>query len=679
MILYIAEKPSLARAIADVLPKPHKKENGFIRVGNGDCVSWCVGHLLEHVEPDAYDSKYKQWRLEHLPIFPEKWKLKPKSKTKSQLSILKKLVAEADQLIHAGDPDREGQLLVDQVIAYQRVPKRKINTLKRCLISDLNPSAVKRAINQLRDNKDFAPLSTSALARTRADWLFGINLTRAYTVQGRKVGYDGVLSVGRVQTPILGIVVRRDQEIESFVSNPFSDVRAHLQTLSLRSPSKHSADSQADSPANSPANGAEGDKASTFFAKWIPSEACQPYMDSEGRVLVKKLAENVVNRITNQSATVTKVEEKLKKQAPPLPYNLSSLQIDAARRYGMSAKQVLDHCQTLYERYKLITYPRSDSRYLPLEHFKRANKVISAVSHNSKKLLSAANEANECLKSLAWNDKKVEAHHAIIPTEKQTNLSSLSAQEMKIYELIARQYLYQFYPIHEYFDTRLEVNIEGGLFSANDKRVKIAGWKVLSGSSLASDNTVKLETSLATSHNNDASSSQGTLPALKKGDKLHCTQGELLEKATQPPKHFTDASLLAAMTGISRFVKDPSVKKILRETDGLGTEATRANIIELLFKRGYLKRDKKTILATPTGKGLIESLPEKVTMPDMTAEWEAKLNAICSRESSYDTFMEPLTLSIQSLVEQSKVTLPTALSGVKSVKPMFRKKRRIKA
>jgi len=646
MILYIAEKPSLARAIVDVLPKPHKKENGFIRVGNGDCVSWCIGHLLEHVEPDAYDPKYKQWRLEHLPIFPDQWQLRPKTKTKSQLSILKKLLKEADQLVHAGDPDREGQLLVDQVFAYHRVPKTKLKTVKRCLISDMNPAAVKRSINQLRDNIEFIPLSTSALARTRADWLYGINLTRAYTTQGRKVGYDGVLSVGRVQTPILGLVVRRDKEIAAFIPKPYYDVRAHLQTTTQETE--------------------EEKNKQIFHAKWRPSDACRPHMDDEGRVLSKKLAENVVGRITDKQGTVTKLDEKLIKQAPPLPFNLSTLQIEAARMYGMSAKQVLDFCQALYERHKLITYPRSDSRHLPLEHFERADHVISAVDKNSSKLQIVTKELNLALKSAAWNDKKVEAHHAIIPTEKRMNISSISQQEKQIYELIARQYYYQFCPKHEYYETRLEVSIEGGLFVTNASRTKIEGWKTLY-SALKEDNNAKdIEKKQKLGIDNP-------LPPLAVGEKVHCTHGELIERQTQAPKHFTDASLLSAMTGISRFVKDPNIRKILRETDGLGTEATRANIIELLFKRGYLKRIKKQIHSTPAGTGLIESLPETSTQPDMTAEWESMLNEISSKNISYDLFMKPLTKSICHLVEQSKQTLPTALKGVKSARPSFKK------
>ncbi|MAY40783.1 MAG: hypothetical protein CMI05_00465 [Oceanospirillaceae bacterium] len=206
MILYIAEKPSLGRAIADVLPKPHKKEEGCIRAANGDVVSWCFGHLLEQAEPDQYDPIYKQWNLQHLPIIPDEWKMQPKSKTRKQIALLRKLTKEADEIVHAGDPDREGQLLVDEVIAYLKIPNYKRESMKRCLISDLNPKSVKRSLAQLRLNREFIPLATSALARSRADWLYGINLTRAYTLQGRNAGYNGVLSVGRVQFSFLNLL-----------------------------------------------------------------------------------------------------------------------------------------------------------------------------------------------------------------------------------------------------------------------------------------------------------------------------------------------------------------------------------------------------------------------------------------------------------------------------------------
>jgi DNA topoisomerase-3 len=255
--LYIAEKPSLGRAIAAALPKPHKKQNGYIELGNGDVVSWCIGHILEQAEPESYDVEFKKWRAEHLPIIPDQWQLKPKAQTKAQLAVLRKLVKSASQIVHAGDPDREGQLLVDEVIDYLKVSSSKKNQIKRLLISDLNLPAVKRSLNALQSNQQFMPLSISALARSRADWLYGINLTRAYTIQGQKTGFNGVLSVGRVQTPVLGLVVERDRLITDFVAHDYVEVFAHLKTKSNED----------------------------FRAKWQPSEACSPHMDADGRIV----------------------------------------------------------------------------------------------------------------------------------------------------------------------------------------------------------------------------------------------------------------------------------------------------------------------------------------------------------------------------------------------------------
>ena len=617
MNLYIAEKPSLGRAIADALPRPHQRGEGFIKSSNGDCVSWCIGHLLEQAEPHLYDAKYKSWRVEHLPIVPEKWKLTPKSDTKKQLAVLRKLVGEASNLIHAGDPDREGQLLVDQVIDYLRVAKSKRKSIKRLLINDMNPAAVSRALSRLENNSDYVALSVSALARSRADWLYGINLTRAYTIQGRRVGYDGVLSVGRVQTPVLGLVVRRCDEIDNFVSKPFYEVLAHLST----------------------------DQNEKFQANWQPSEVCQPYMDESGRVLVRQLAENVVTRISGKPGVVDKIERRKKRLKQPLPYSLSALQIDAGRQFGISAQQTLTACQALYERHKLITYPRSDCRYLPLEHWTQASSVLAAVSQNEHQLQSAVVAADTAIKSEAWNDKRVDAHHAIIPTQRQHSSDKLNDHERKVYKLVARQYIAQFYPLHEYTDVRAEIVIEGGVFVATAKTVDVPGWKTLFKGKKANESE---------------------LPALKKGQSLICERGELVEKNTTPPAYFTDATLLAAMTGIARYVTSAELRKVLKETDGLGTEATRAGIIELLFYRGFMERRGKQIHATDAGRGLIRTLPVEASEPDMTAHWEATLNAISQRVSGYDDFMSPLIERLREMIAGSVSVTPDALRGVEA-------------
>ncbi|UXI00396.1 DNA topoisomerase III [Photobacterium sp. TY1-4] len=623
--LYIAEKPSLGRAIAAVLPRPHKNNNGYIEVGNGDIVTWCIGHLLEQVEPDAYDEKYKKWNLADLPIIPQQWQLTPRKSARQQLSVVRKLVKQASEVVHAGDPDREGQLLVDEVIDHVKLSAAKKAGMKRLLISDLNPAAVKRALGKMRENRDFIPLSVSALARSRADWLYGMNMTRAYTLLGQQGGYRGVLSVGRVQTPVLGLVTRRDDDIANFVPKPYYEVTALI-----------------------PYQGSD------IRARWQPSEACKPWQDEDGRVLNRKLCENVANRIQGQPAQVTEAERKESRQSAPLPYSLSALQIDAAKRFGMSAADVLATCQSLYEKHKAITYPRSDCRYLPKEHFAQAGEVCQAISNSAPKLAEAVTGADLSLKSKAWNDKKVDAHHAIIPTPKSVNSAALSGREQDIYQLIARQYLMQFYPAAIYSEAKLVFAIAGGVFIAKGRQLKSAGWRALLGREDAED-----EQALA-----------DKVPPLEQGTVLTCREGEIKDKMTEPPKPFTEATLLQAMTGIARFVSDPSLKKILRDTDGLGTEATRAGILDILFKRQLLVRQGKSIHATEAGRGLIYALPDEATYPDMTAHWEHQLQDMADKKCAYQPFMTALQERLLHMMAQVRDSdVPPSLRALKSPEP----------
>ncbi len=383
-------------------------------------------------------------------------------------------------------------------------------------------------------------------------------------------------------------------------------------------------------------------------------------------------------KVINQPGKITKVTEQKKKQAPPLPYNLSTLQIDAAKRFSMSAKQVLDVCQNLYERHKLITYPRSDSRYLPTEHLGEAGRVTEAITKTCSKLSDAVAQANLKLKSKAWNDSKVSAHHAIIPTMKSMDGNRLSRDESNIYELIARQYLIQFYLPFEYADKSIESEVSGGLFIAKQKDVLAQGWKALFPQSKKADSS--LQNTKHHTNNNNQNESEGfstkQLPLVKKGDPVTCTDANLVEKQTSPPRHFTDATLLGAMTGIARYVNDPAIKKVLRETDGIGTEATRAGIIELLFTREYLQRKGKEIHATNIGKQLITSLPESMGYPDMTAHWESQLEAICQREISYGNFMIPMTQGLQQLINDVGEVEFSGLQGLgKSPKKWGKRKK----
>ena len=638
MRLFIAEKPSLARAIADVLPKPQSRGDGFIKCGENDYVTWCVGHLLEQAEPEAYNPIFKQWRLEHLPIIPDKWQLIPRKDVAKQLKTVEKLIHQADELVNAGDPDREGQLLVDEVFSYANLSVEKRDQIKRCLISDLNPSAVEKAVQKLQPNRNFIPLATSALARARADWLYGINMTRAYTIRGRQAGYHGVLSVGRVQTPVLGLIVRRDFEIEHFQPKDFFEVVAHIQNEKTTE--------------NSTA-------LFTFTALWQPSKACEDYQDEDGRVLSQSLAENVVKRITQQPAEVMEYSDKREKETAPLPYSLSALQIDAAKRFGLSAQEVLDICQRLYETHKLITYPRSDCRYLPEEHFAERMSVLNAISTHAPAYRTLPDILNMEHRNRCWNDKKVEAHHAIIPTAKNRTVN-LTQQELNIYTLIARQYLMQFCPDAEYRKSKITLNIAGGSFIAQARNLQTAGWKTLWGK-----------------EDNDEEQQEPLLPIVEKGQILFCSKGEIISKKTQPPKPFTDATLLSAMTGIARFVQDKELKKILRETDGLGTEATRAGIIELLFKRGFLYKKGKNIHSSEAGRILIQALPDIATQPDMTAHWESQLTGISQKQTSYQQFMEALTQMLPDLVRYVNFNALRRLSSVE--KPITKKTARKKA
>ncbi|MFQ0123960.1 DNA topoisomerase III [Klebsiella pneumoniae] len=635
MRLFIAEKPSLGRAIADVLPKPHRKGDGYIECGNGQVVTWCIGHLLEQAQPDIYDSRYARWNLNDLPIVPEKWQLQPKPSVTKQLNVIKRLLGDAEEVIHAGDPDREGQLLVDEVLDYLQLAPEKRQQVQRCLINDLNPQAVERAINRLRANSEFVPLCVSALARARADWLYGllransefvplcvsalararadwlygINMTRAYTLLGRNAGYQGVLSVGRVQTPVLGLVVRRDEEIENFVAKDFFDVKAHIVTP----------------------------QEERFVATWVPSEACEPYQDEEGRLLHRPLAEHVVKRIEGQPAIVTGYNDKRDSEPAPLPFSLSALQIEAAKRFGFSAQNVLDICQKLYETHKLITYPRSDSRYLPEEHFAGRHAVLNAIAVHAADLLPQPVVDPE-IRNRCWDDKKVDAHHAIIPTVRSSQVK-LTDNEAKVYTLIARQYLMQFCPDAVFRKCQIDLEIANGKFVAKARFLAEAGWRTLLGSK-----------------ERDEENDGTPLPVVAKGDELLCERGEVVERQTQPPRHFTDATLLSAMTGIARFVQDKDLKKILRATDGLGTEATRAGIIELLFKRGFLSKKGRYIHSSEAGRALIHSLPEMAGRPDMTAHWESVLTQISEKQCRYQDFMQPLVGTLYQLIDQARST-----------------------
>ncbi|PVY69804.1 DNA topoisomerase-3 [Tamilnaduibacter salinus] len=621
MRLYIAEKPSLARAIAAALPGRPKRRQGWLECDDGVCVSWCVGHLLSPAEPGEYHPEWQRWRLQTLPIIPESWKASPRESVRDQLAILQSLIAKADSLVHAGDPDREGQLLVDEVLRYcqVRIP------VDRVLINDLTPDAVQRALADTRDNRQFRRLSHSALARQRADWLYGINLTRAYTLRYQQQGEQGVYSVGRVQTPVLGLVVQRDRTIAHFTPRPFYSLT--VQARPDTSDNSH------------------------FIARWQAGERHETSLDEEGRLLDRSIAETIAGEVQGQTGTITNARFREREEAPPLPLSLSVLQIEAGRLFGLSARDTLDTAQSLYEKHQLITYPRSDCRYLPEGHFMERLRVTDAITAVAPELSSDTESMDTSRRSRAWDDQQVDAHHAIIPTTRQRPAGPLSRREQQVYQLVARYYLMQFFPPATHREGRLDLAVEGHDFRATETGVVAPGWKQLEPRSRESESP---------------GSRRPPLPRLETGDAVQITDTGIRDRETTPPRHFTDATLLSAMTHIARFVEDAEQRRTLRETDGLGTEATRAAIIETLFQRDYLYRDGRAIRATDKGMNLIDALPDTMAKPDMTAQWEATLEQIRQGNGDPRQFLGELETHIRALIaplQQGGGPAPTADPG----------------
>ena len=611
MRLFVAEKPSLARAIADVLPHPQQRRNGYFECGPDDVVAWCAGHILELAPPEAYDPVYKQWRLEHLPIVPREWKLT--ASAPDLLKTIKSLLPRATRVVHAGDPDREGQLLVDEVLEYlgYRGP------VDRLLVSDLNPPAVRKALAELHSNVKYRGLYEAALARQRADWLYGINLTRLYTVLGRAGGYDGVLSVGRVQTPLLGLIVRRDLEIERFQSRPYYVVRAALQSAG-----------------------------SEFSATWQPPDGADGVVDAAGRVVSREHALSIQKRIAGKAGVIVRCSRDKKSEPPPLPYSLPDLQVDAGKRLHLSPKETLDACQALYETHRLLTYPRSDCPYLPEGHLDQATAVLAAIATNLPSLVALVGKADRSARSRAWNDAKITAHHAIIPTLVAKSPAGLSTAERGIYELVARRYLAQFYPPFEYNETTIELAIEGERFRVQGRQPVSEGWRCVFAA-------------VATDPAGDAAGpvdevSAGPLPAVREGDPVKAREISIAEKRTTPPKRFTDAGLIQAMTGIARYVDDPKIKQLLRETDGIGTPATQAQIIQTLHERRFVEKRGRQIISTSIGRALIQTLPDIATKPDMTALWEAAMRRISDGQTPLPAFLDAVLKQLRDLVERGR-------------------------
>ncbi len=614
MRLFIAEKPELARSITEGLGGGFQKKDGYFQSGN-DVVTYCFGHMLQLLDPEDYDPVFKKWDMTHLPIIHRPWRLKPIPKSKSQLKIILDLIKSADEIINAGDPDEEGQLLVDEILEYSGSKK----PIKRLLINDNNINVVKKSLNAMRDNREFKSLYHAALARSVADQLYGYNLTRLYSLSAQKQGHRGVLSVGRVQTPILGLVVNRDRLFENHTKSLYYEVSANF-------------------------------KASLGY-KGKLTDIEKDLLDDKGRLIDEAFSKKVAASCSGKDGKILQAETKSKKAPPPLPYNLLNLQADAHRKFGIKPDKTLQITQDLREKHQLITYNRSDCQYLSDEQHADGPQVTEAIKANlgfSDKLLE---RVDHNIKSRAFNSKNVSAHHAIIPTAKKANFASLSEAEKNIYILVARAYLAQFFPEQAYDHTTIMTECEDYKFKTVSKVVTDPGWEILYKNDKGN---ADIEI--------DKADSSDDLRSLKKGERAHCESCKAEPKETKPLPRYTLATLLKDLARVSKYVEDPKIRKILLDKDkdkkgesgGIGTPATRTSIIKTLMDRGFIAEVKKSVISTPLGRKFYESLPKKAVTPDMTALWHEQQKAIISGEGTLDAFLDGVCSYISDEVETVK-------------------------
>ncbi|WP_340621872.1 type IA DNA topoisomerase [Xenorhabdus siamensis] len=615
MRLFIAEKPNLAQVIAQALGNYEHKE-GYIKCGD-DVVSYCVGHLLKIAPPEEYNSAYKEWRRETLPMKLRPVKQVIHDKTADQFAVLARLISQADEIVHAGDPDEEGQLIVDEVLQYCC----NTSPVKRLLINDLNLETARKALRNMRDNDDFTGLYKRAYARNVADYLYGIQVTRAYTIAGREKGHNEIISVGRVQTPILGMIVRRYIANQNHKESWYWQVQATITGTNMTIPAP----------------------------LVVPEDAP---VDDKGRIIQEGYAQELVELCRGKNATVisTKVEDKTK--AAPLPFALLDLQAKMSRLYDFSPEKTLKITQDLREKYKAITYNRSDCRYLSTEQFVEAPQTLSAISGTFPELSKFFEQTDSAKKGRAFNDSKITAHTAIIPTAKQIDVNSLTGDEQKVYRAIVEQYLAQFLPEKGFKSALAEFDIAGNQFRKRAIRNTVPGWSVLL--------TDKNE-----SEEQDNGGVFDELAKLNEGDVLKCAGVDSKREKTTPPPLYTIASLLEDLRRVARYVEDLRIKQLLLDRDGgkddqeqggIGTPATRGAILILLQERGFFFIDKKKVIPSPLGLSFIQALPPIMTTPDMTALWHEQQKMIETGELEVDNFLDELEKFVAFQVENVDVS-----------------------
>ncbi|MFA0478794.1 DNA topoisomerase III [Vibrio splendidus] len=607
MRVFLCEKPSQGRDIAKVLGC-HEKIEGALR-GQGVVVTWGFGHILSQADPEHYDPALKAWSYDTLPIVPSTWQMVVPPDKKKQFNVIKKLLASATEVVIATDADREGEVIAREILEFVGYQGQ----VSRLWLSALDEASIRKGLDNLKPGSETESLYWAGLGRSQADWLLGMNLTRLCSLVGREAGYRGALSVGRVQTPTLRLVVERDLAIAHFISKPFYDV--------------------------------VGDTG--FSSKWQVPEA---QSDEAGRCLSREVAERVARDCQGQAATVTAFDTKRQKAKHPALFFLGSLQKAMSAQFGYTAQQVLDTAQALYEKHKLTTYPRTDCAFLPVSQQGEVTQILRSLGQTSE-FASMCQGADGAISSACWNDKKVaqSSHHAIIPTAKAPVLTGLTEREKHVYQAIVQRYVAQFYPHAEDDATVIELQCGGHRFKTSGKVERVKGWRVVTKEE-KEEGKGKSEDSVSQS-----------LPSLTVGQSLTFSKVNVVSKKTTPPSAFTEGTLLDAMANIARSDNVPAqFKAILKETAGLGTQATRAAIIETLKKRGFVEAKGKKLLSSEAGRGLVQALPNEVSNPVMTAIWEQSLESIAKREMSLDAFMqnqEGFVCAIVSKVKSGDITI----------------------
>ncbi|HEY2074277.1 MAG TPA: DNA topoisomerase 3 [Gaiellaceae bacterium] len=607
--LVVAEKPSVGRDLSVALPgKFEKNDDGYLE-SEEYVITWAVGHLVQLADPEEYDEKFKKWKMADLPIVPEDFHLVPRdAKSKKQLNLILKLMKreDVDNFINACDAGREGELIFAYIFEMYRQSLKKKDgdpkPVQRLWISSMTKQAIREGFEKLRPGEQMEPLEKAARSRSEADWIVGMNATRAATIRGR-AWVGGVVSLGRVQTPTLAMLVKREREIQAFVAEPYWLVHAAFQP--------------------------------PYQGIWFEGD--------ETRIKAVERADEIVSKVSGKDGTITKVERKEQSERAPLLYDLTSLQRDANRSFGFSARRTLQAAQKLYEDKKAITYPRTSSRYLSGDMVPQL-KIVASTLQDVNEYREAATyvmRLDQLPLQRVINDAKVTDHHAVIPTDVPHDVEKFSPDERRIFDLVAKRFLAVFHPPARYARTTVVTEVESESFRTRGKITLEAGWRSVYG--LEPD---------AEKQSEDEDSEGGELPTLQEGQTVRCLGAEREDKMTKAPPRYTEATLLSAMETAGKLIDDDELREAMKES-GLGTPATRAEIIETLIRREYIERVGRDLQPTPKGLQVITMLEEhKITSPELTGSWEKKLSDIEHGTGDRGAFIDEIANFTKEIVGQ---------------------------